>query len=232
MVADALSRRDAESVPELAAICCPSFTWFEDLRAELAADPAVVALKEEVQAGTRTEPWAIVDDLLTFEGRVYVPPTSPSLSLLLSSAHGAGHEGTQKTLHRLRADFHVPGARAKVADFVRACTTCQRNKSEQLHPAGLLQLLEVPSAVWVDIVMDFVESLPCANGKSVILIVVDRFSKYVHFIPLGHLYSATMVAWAFFADIVRLHGIPSSIVSDRDPVFTSKFWPSYSPWLG
>jgi transposase InsO family protein len=62
------------------------------------------------------------------------------------------------------------------------------------------------------------------NGKSVILTVVDRLSKAAHFIPLGHPYSATSVARAFFAEIVRLHGIPCSIVSDRDPVFTSEFW--------
>ena len=62
------------------------------------------------------------------------------------------------------------------------------------------------------------------NGKTVILTVVDRFSKAAHFIPLGHLYTATMVARAFFSEIIRLHGIPASIVSDRDPMFTSEFW--------
>ena len=72
--------------------------------------------------------------------------------------------------------------------------------------------------------MDFVEGFLCINGKSVILTVVDRFSKFAHFIALGHPYTATSVAHAFFADIVRLHGIPASIVSDRDPVFTSGFW--------
>jgi hypothetical protein len=72
--------------------------------------------------------------------------------------------------------------------------------------------------------MDFVEALPKVHGKSVILTVVDRLSKAAHFIPLGHPYSATLVARAFFAEVVRLHGIPSSIVSDRDPVFTSEFW--------
>jgi hypothetical protein len=72
--------------------------------------------------------------------------------------------------------------------------------------------------------MDFVEGLPKVNGKSVILTVVDRFSKYGHFIALGHPYTAMSVARAFFADIVRLHGFPSSIVSDRDPVFTSHVW--------
>jgi hypothetical protein len=77
--------------------------------------------------------------------------------------------------------------------------------------------------VWTDIAMDFIEGFPRVNGKSVILTVVDRFSKYAHFIPLGHPYTVTSVARAFFIIIVRLHGMPSSIVSDCDPVFTSKF---------
>jgi transposase InsO family protein len=72
--------------------------------------------------------------------------------------------------------------------------------------------------------MDFIKGFPRINGNSVILTVVDRFSKFTHFIPLGHPYTATLVARAFFTDIVRLHGLPSSIISDHDPVFTSKFW--------
>jgi hypothetical protein len=78
--------------------------------------------------------------------------------------------------------------------------------------------------VWADISMDFIEGLPKVGGKSVILTVVDRFSKYAHFIPLGHPYTAASVARAFFNGIVRLHGFPTSIVSDRDPVFTGNVW--------
>ncbi|KAF0896295.1 hypothetical protein E2562_021450 [Oryza meyeriana var. granulata] len=72
--------------------------------------------------------------------------------------------------------------------------------------------------------MDFVEGFPKVGGKSVVLTIVDRFSKYAHFVALGHPYTVTSVACVFFDHIVRLHGIPCSIVSDRDPVFTSTFW--------
>ena len=102
--------------------------------------------------------------------------------------------------------------------------TCQRNKTETLRPAGLLQPLEVPSQVWADISMDFIEGLPKVGGKSVILTMVDLFSKYAHFIALGHPYTAASVARAFFDGIVRLHGFPTSIVCDRDPVFMGHVW--------
>ena len=72
--------------------------------------------------------------------------------------------------------------------------------------------------------MDFIEGLPRFNRKSVILTIVDRFSKYAHFVPLAHPYTSDSVAWVFFDEVVRLHGFPCSIVSDRDPVFTSHFW--------
>jgi hypothetical protein len=77
-----------------------------------------------------------------------------------------------------------------------------------------------------------VEALPRVRGKSVILTEVDCFSKYCHFIPLAHPYSAESVAQTFFTDIVRLHGVPQSMVSDRDPVFTSTFWKELMRLLG
>jgi hypothetical protein len=100
----------------------------------------------------------------------------------------------------------------------------QQNKSDHFQPGGLLQPLGVPTPVWGNVAMDFIEALHKVNGKSVLLIVVDRFSKAAHFIPLAHPYTATSVARAFFAEVVRLHGFPSTVVSDWDPVFTSSFW--------
>ena len=117
------------------------------------------------------------------------------------AVHEDGHEGVQRTLHRLRRDFHFPNMKQLVQDLVRTCVVCQWYKLEH-----------------------FVEALPRVRGKSVILTVVDRFSKYCHFIALAHPYSAESVAQAFFTDVVRLHSVPQSMVSDRDPAFTSTFW--------
>lgn len=117
---------------------------------------------------------------------------------LLADAHSSGHEGTQKTLHRLQSQFHVPGIHKLVQEFVRSCATCQRNKSKHLHPSGLLQPMQIPHQVWDDISMDFVEGFPKIHGKSMILIVVDRFSKYAHFLALSHSYIESLVACMFF----------------------------------
>jgi hypothetical protein len=225
VVADALSRRDTEdSTGAVLALSAPKFDFIDRLRQAHDGDPALVAIREEILAGNRATPWAVRDGLVTYAGRLYIVPSSPLLLEIVAAIHEDGHEGVQRTLHRLRRDFHFPRMRQQVQDFVRACGTCQRLKSEQLHPAGLLLPLPVPSSVWSDVGLDFVEALPKVRGKSVILTVVDRFSKYCHFIPLAHPYTAESVAHAFFADIVRLHGMPQSMVSDRDPVFTSTFW--------
>jgi hypothetical protein len=177
-----------------------------------------------VVARNRSDKWKLVDGLIVVDGKVYLPPSSPSLQVALTLAHGTSHEGLAKTLHRLHFDFYGPGSQKVVQDFVRACTTCQKNKTTHLHPAGLLQPLDVPSTVWADVAMDFVEGFPSVNRKSVILTVIDIFSKYGHFIPLRQPYSATTVARVFFDTIVRLRGIHSSLVSDRDPLFMSQLW--------
>ena len=83
-------------------------------------------------------------------------------------------------------DFYIPGDHALVQYWVWFYSTCQRNKTETLQPASLLQPLEVPSQIWADISMDFIEGLPKVGGKSIVLTMVDRFSKYAHFIALGH----------------------------------------------
>jgi hypothetical protein len=164
-------------------------------------------------------PWSVIDGLVLFQKRIYIPPACSLFHTILEVVHAMGHEGVQKMSHRFRKDFHTPQSKRVVQDFIKSCSTCQRNKTDHLHPAGLLLPLPVPAQVWSDISIDFVEGLPKVGDKSV-LTVVDRLSKYAHFILLAHPYTAEMVARVFFTEIVRLHGISTSIVSDRDPVFT------------
>jgi hypothetical protein len=111
-----------------------------------------------------------------------------------------------------------------VGSFVKQCDICQHAKTERINPAGLLQPLPVPHGAWQDITIDFIEGLPKSEGYNSILVIVDRFSKYSHFLPLKHPFSAKQVAQAILDVVVRLHGMPLSIVSDRDRVFTSNFW--------
>jgi hypothetical protein len=232
VVADALSRRDGDSPlldslitePALAALPMPTFQLFADLRAELQASSDLRTRRDAVTAGEHGPSWSVRDGIILHNGLVFIPANAQVLDDVLHLAHTGAHEGIQKTLQRLRANFFVEHDRRVVFNFVRACTTCQRNKTEAFHPAGLLQPLPVPSRVWADISIDFVEALPKVHGKSVILTVVDRFSKYAHFIALGHSYTAVSVVRAFFHDIVRLHGFPESIIRDRDPVFTGRVW--------
>jgi hypothetical protein len=86
--------------------------------------------------------------------------------------------------------------------------------------------LPVPKGAWRDITMDFVEGLPLSDGTDVILVVVDHFTKYAHFVPLRHPYTAPKVAHVFVDSVVKLHGMPHTITSDRDAIFTSNFWKS------
>ena len=111
-----------------------------------------------------------------------------------------------------------------VLQYVAECDICQRNKNKTVATPGLLQPLPVPSRLWNDISMDFIEGQPISSKQYVILVVVDRLSKYAHFVPLAHPYTASIVAQAFLDYIFKLHGMPGSIISDRDPIFTSKFW--------
>lgn len=111
-----------------------------------------------------------------------------------------------------------------VTEFVAACAICQKNKYDTRAPAGLLTPLPIPSRIWDDISMDFITGLPRAGRVDCVLVAVDRFSKYAHFLGLRHPFTARQVADLFTREIGHLHGLPTSIVSDRDPIFLSSFW--------
>jgi hypothetical protein len=107
---------------------------------------------------------------------------------------------------------------------VAECDVCQRNKGEAVKDPGTLQPLPIPPAIWRDISMDFIVGLPKSSNKSVIMVVVDRLSKYAHFCALRYPFIASTLDQIFTDQVFKLHGMPHSIVSDRDPTFTNNFW--------
>lgn len=149
VVADALSRRDQPD-KSLQTISDPTFQLYKDIRTELDSNEELRNLRGNVSQ-LRGPDWCVHDGLILNGSRVFVPASSPHLPTAIQLAHTVGHEGIQKTLHRLRRDFVIDGDRAIIRDFVRACSACQRNKTETLQPAGLLQPLQVPSQIWADI---------------------------------------------------------------------------------
>ena len=125
--------------------------------------------------------------------------------------------------HRLEKLFAWTGLKTDV-NFIKQCQVCQHAKSEHCKLPGLLVPLHVPKEAWMDISMDFVEGLPKSDGYSVIMVVVNRFTKYAYFIPLRHPFTASQVATTMDRSVFKTYGIPHLIVSDRDMIFTSKFW--------
>jgi hypothetical protein len=174
-----LSRRE-EDTGIVYTLSSPSFDLFSTLEMEVDSDPQVAAVRAQLAEGKASPDWTMADGLLRFEGKVFIPDASTLWPVLLAQAHESGHEGVQKTAHRWRTSFYNSKALQRVREFVRSCAVCQQHKTQHLHPAGLP--LPIPSMVSTD----FIEGFPKVGGKSVVLTVVDRFSKYGHFIALGH----------------------------------------------
>ncbi|KAI2668694.1 Transposon Tf2-6 polyprotein [Labeo rohita] len=144
----------------------------------------------------------------------------------------ACHPGVSRTLHLVKQRFWWPLMARDVRSFVLACSVCAIGKTSNRPPDGLLQPLPIPSRPWSHIALDFVTALPPSQGNTVVLTVVDRFSKAVHFIPLPKLPSAKETAVVVIDHVFRLHGLPTDVVSDRGPQFVSKFWREFCRLLG
>lgn len=132
-VVGALSQHDEEML-SAQRLSSPAFEFYDEFRWEAQSLSEIVEVKEDIVAGTTSTAWSIVDDLVLHDGRVFVSSSSALWPQILATAHGAGHEGVQKTLHRLWASFFNPHATCLVREFIQGCAVCQCNKTEHLHP--------------------------------------------------------------------------------------------------
>lgn len=169
-------------------------------------------------------PWESQDSILFFKERIYLPENSPLIPTIIQEIHDSSHEGFYKSFHRIREVFYWKHMKEMLKNYIKQCDLCQRYKVDHQSPLGLLQPLPIPIEVWSDISMDFIDGLPPSKRKSILFVVVDRLSKYAHFIPMSHPYYAPKVAQVFFENVFKLHGMSRSIVCDRDSTFLSSFW--------
>jgi hypothetical protein len=167
--------------------------------------------------------------LRTVSGQWYIPDSPELKTRLLYEVHDSpsgGHLGVKKTLHKLQRVCWWLGMRAEVTSYVHSCVECQRVKHSQQKPAGLLLPLPIPSRPYDAISMDFVGPLPPSGERQYdyLLTVVDRFSKRVNLLPCHKTVDAHQTARLLIDNVVRQHGLPASIVSDRDPRWTGVLW--------
>ncbi|KAG8490817.1 hypothetical protein CXB51_013992 [Gossypium anomalum] len=199
-------------------------------------DEELVAKRAECVSSMESEFQVDDDDCLRFRSRLCVPRNSKLISTILNEAHCSRmsiHSGSTKMYNDLRRQFWWHGMKRDISDFVSKFLICQQVKAEHQVPTGLLQPIMIPEWKWDRVTMDFVSGLPLsASKKDGIWIVVDRLTKLAHFIPVRTDYSLDKLAELYVSQIVRLHGVPISIVSDRDPRFTSRFWKKLQEALG
>jgi hypothetical protein len=228
VVADALSRRYALlSILDTKLL---GFEYIKDLYAQDSDFGEVFNACEKVAFGK----FYRHDGFLFRENKLCVPMCSLR-ELFVREAHGGGlmgHFGVAKTLGILHDHFFWPHMKRDVERICEKCITCKQAKSK-LKPHGLYTPLPIPSEPWTDISMDFVLGLPrTKRGRDSVFVVVGRFSKMAHFIACHKTDDASHIADLFFKEIVRLHGMPRTIVSDRDAKFLSYFWKTLWGKLG
>lgn len=209
---------------------------WEELDAQVTQDPKLNRIIQALQQNpSSVRPYNLSQGRLFHKGRIVLPANSPLIPRLLTEFHATplgGDASAYRTYRRLAANVYWPGMIKMVQKFIAGCLVCQKNKYEAMVPASLLQPLPIPNVVWEDIAMDFITGLPCSHTIDCILVVTDCLSKYGHFLGLRHPYTALSVVEIFVREVVRLHGIPQTIVSDRDPLFLSNFWTELFRLLG
>jgi transposase InsO family protein len=150
----------------------------------------------------------------------------------------SGHQGVKKTLDRIKRYCDYPGLRKDVQTVVSECDTCARIKSARHKPYGELKPIRVPERPWQIISFDHIVKIPLSKEPMTgveydsILVVIDRLTKYGHFIPYKEASSAEDLAYQFLRHVVSHHGLPEEIISDRGATFASKFWQSLMAQMG
>jgi hypothetical protein len=235
--ADALSRKfqpveqtPTEATPPITcrAITLATPTWASDITTSYVGDTDYSKLLQEVAINpTNHANYTVQNGILRFKGRIVIGSSTDLRKKLFDTFHSStigGHSGNRVTYQKLKHLFFWPKMKQYLEQLIPACPVCQISKTERVPYPGLLDPLPIPATKWASISMNFVEGLPKSHGKDVILVVVDRLTKYAHFLSLAHPYTVQKIAQIFVDNILKLHGPPTVIITDRDRIFLSKLW--------
>lgn len=236
VIADALSRQVHDQQETVAALTVCQPVWLEEVIASYQQDSKAQQLLSSLSVDANAKPQFQLDKgIIRYQGRIWLGSDKGLQMKIFKAFHSSalgGHSGAPVTYKRIKQLFFWQGMKKEVKAWVQSCQICQQAKPERIKYPGLLKPLPVPFRPWQHIAMDFVEGLPQSGKYNCLMIVIDRFSRYGHFIPLAHPYTAAKVAKLFVDNVFKLHSLPESIVSDRDPVFTSKFWQEFFRAVG
>ena len=164
---------------------------------------------------------------------ICVPRENSLITQLLTKAHEiVGHYRDQRTCEYIRRHYWWPQMAKSTTNFCRTCEACQRSKGPTQRPIGKLHPLPVPTKPWDSIGMDFVGPFPESKGYNYLWVIICRMISMVHLVPLTINVTTSELSWKYLREVVRLHGLPSSIVSDRDSKFTSRWWKELQRILG
>jgi len=179
--------------------------------------------------------WIETDGLLYYKNRLYIPKDEALRTEIAQGCHDslvAGHLGQEKTIEIVTRDFYWKKLADWIRDYVRSCDKCQHSKSPRHAKYGLLQPFEVPYAAWSSISTDFITQLPESQGKTQIMVVVDRFTKMAHFVGLHENATAKDIVDTFLRQVWKLYRLPTEIRSDMDAKFSAQFWESLCKMIG
>ncbi|GJX80656.1 putative reverse transcriptase domain-containing protein [Tanacetum coccineum] len=176
------------------------------------------------------------DGTLCFNNRSWLPCYGDLRTLIMHESHKSKysvHPGSDKMYQDMKQLYWWPNMKADIATYVSKCLTCLRVKAEHQKPSGLLVQPEIPQWKWDNITMDFVTKLPkTQSGNDTIWVIVDRLTKSAHFLPMRETDPMDKLARLYLKEVVTRHGIPVSIICDRDPRFASNFWRSFQKAMG
>ncbi|KAK1679066.1 hypothetical protein QYE76_039914 [Lolium multiflorum] len=216
--ADALSRKPPDS-SQAFAITTVQPQWLSTVLDSYSRDAQAQALLQKLSVDPNADARYTLDHgVLRCNGRIWVGDDAALQQQIISAFHDSpqgGHSGFPVTYRHLVSLFAWPAMKKMVQSFVRSCRTCQQAKPERLPPAGLLQPLPIPSEPWETATMDFIEGLPQSRQFNCILVVVDKLTKYAHFIPLRHPYTASKIPVAVLGRRVRQVGfrtVPQALI--------------------